>query len=140
MDRSAFDHGQLPGSLELAFVGDTLWDLFVRARLVKKGGRMKELNRAAVQCVCAAAQSQALARIEDSLTEEENAVVRRARNARQTPTKNADPGDYHRATALEALMGFLYLSGRIDRMKELMRAALPENDGETPRTESCFQE
>ena len=93
MDRSAFDHGQLPGSLELAFVGDTLWDLFVRARLVKKGGRMKELNRAAVQCVCAAAQSQALARIEDSLTEEENADVRRARNARQTPTKNADPGD-----------------------------------------------
>jgi len=128
MDRSAFNHGQIPGSLELAFVGDTLWDLMVRTRLVKKGGTMKSLNRAAISCVCAHAQSEALARIEDQLTEEEEGVVRRARNAKQSPTKNADPGDYHRATALEALIGFLYLSGQIDRMNELMALALPEKE------------
>ena len=126
MDRSVFPQGQLPGSLELAYLGDTLWDLMVRSRLVKKGGRMKDLHRAAVKQVCARAQSEALARIEDRLTEEEAAVVRRARNARQTPTRNADPGDYRRATALEALIGWLYLTGQLERMEDLMRAALPE--------------
>ena len=128
MDRSAFHQGQMPGSLELAYLGDTLWDLMVRARLVKKGGRMKELHRAAVKQVCAKAQSEALGRIEALLTEEEAAVVRRARNARQSPTKNADPGEYHRATALEALVGWLYLTGQRSRMEELMNAALSEEE------------
>lgn len=115
--------GQLPGSLELAYLGDTLWDLFVREELVKTGGRMKELHRAAVARVRASAQSRALARIEDGLTEEEAAVVRRARNAHQTPPKNADPADYCRATALEALFGYLYLTGQLERMKTLMNQA-----------------
>ncbi len=128
MDRNAFPQGQPPGSLELAYLGDTLWDLMVRARLVKRGGRMKDLHRAAVKQVCARAQSDALSRIEAVLTEEEAAVVRRARNARQTPTRNADPGDYRRATALEALIGWLYLTGQRERMEDLMRAALPEQE------------
>lgn len=115
--------GQLPGSLELAYLGDTLWDLFVREKLVKTGGRMKELHRAAVARVRASAQSRALARIEDCLTEDEAAVVRRARNAHQTPPKNADPADYCRATALEALFGYLYLTGQLERMKTLMYQA-----------------
>lgn len=115
--------GQLPGSLELAYLGDTLWDLFVREELVRTGGRMKELHRAAVARVRASAQSRALARIEEDLTEEEAAVVRRARNAHQTPPKNADPADYCRATALEALFGYLYLTGQIERMKTLMYQA-----------------
>ncbi|MBO4884836.1 MAG: ribonuclease III [Clostridia bacterium] len=126
MNRDAFPNGQLPGSLELAYLGDTLWDLMVRTRLVRKGGRMRDLHRAAVKQVCAKAQSDALARIEAALTEEESAVVRRARNAKQTPPRNADPGDYHRATALEALVGWLYLNGQTARMDELMNAALPE--------------
>ncbi len=128
MEKETFHQGRPPGSLELAYLGDTLWDLMVRARLVKKGGRMKDLHRAAIKQVCARAQSEALARIEDRLTEEEEAVVRRARNARQTPTKNADPGDYHRATALEALVGWLYLTDQRARMDELMNAALPEEE------------
>ncbi len=128
MDKDDFLHGQTPGSLELAYLGDTLWDLMVRTRLVRRGGRMKDLHRMAVSQVCARAQSEALARIEALLTEEEAAVVRRARNVKQTPTKNADPGDYHRATALEALVGWLYLSGRTARMDELMRRALPEEE------------
>ena len=128
MEKETFHQGRPPGSLELAYLGDTLWDLMVRARLVKKGGRMKDLHRAAIKLVCARAQSEALARIADRLTEEEEAVVRRARNARQTPTKNADPGDYHRATALEALVGWLYLTDQRARMDELMNAALPEEE------------
>jgi len=126
MDRNASAHQ--PGSLELAYLGDTLWDLMVRTRLVKRGGRMKDLHRMAIRRVCAKAQSEALARIENRLTEEESAVARRARNAKQTPPKNADPADYHRATALEALIGWLYLTGRRERMDELMNAALPEDE------------
>ena len=61
--------------------------------------------------------------IEDCLTEDEAAVVRRARNAHQTPPKNADPADYCRATALEALFGYLYLTGQLERMKTLMYQA-----------------
>ena len=124
--RGIFPHGQLPGSLELAFVGDSVWDLYVRAHLVRRGGRMKALNREAVGHVNASAQSEALSRIEEGLTDEEKGVVMRARNARQTPTKNADPGDYHRATALEALVGYLYLTGQQERMAELLALALPD--------------
>lgn len=120
----AFPHGQLPGALELAFVGDSVYDLTVRARLVREGGHVRDLHRKAVGFVKAAAQSEALGRIEPMLTEEEAGVVRRARNARQTPTKNADAADYHRATALEALIGFLYLTGREERLKEILEICL----------------
>ena len=118
----------LPGSLQLAFVGDTVYDLFVRERLARGGGRMDDLHRAAVRYVCAAAQSEALARVEPLLTEEEAAVVRRARNARQTPPRHASIAEYHRATALEALIGYLYVTGQRGRMEELLARALPPEE------------
>ena len=117
---SVFDHGQLPGALELALVGDSVYDLYVRSSLVKKGGRVKDIHRNAVKHVNAHAQAMALDRIEDELTEDEAGVVRRARNAKQTPTKNADAGDYHKATALEALFGYLYLTGQTERLNRFL--------------------
>ncbi len=117
-------NGQLPGSLELAYLGDTVYDLYVRGRLVTVGGQVNKLHKAASGLVNAGAQSEALARIEAVLTEDESDVVRRARNAKQSPPKNADPRAYHRATGLEALIGYLYLMGRIERLDELMRLAL----------------
>lgn len=120
-----FEHGTLPGSLELAYLGDALYDLYVREHLVAHGGRVRNLHREAVRLVCAHAQSEALRRVEDALTGPEADVVRRARNARQTPPRNADPGEYHRATALEALVGYLYVTGARDRMNEILAAALP---------------
>lgn len=122
-----FEHNMLPGSLELAYMGDAIYDLYVRERLLKKGGRVQQMHRQAIRQVCAGAQSQALGRIEGELTEAEAGVVRRARNARQTPPKNADAAEYHRATALEALIGYLYLSDQHQRMDELIRKALPED-------------
>ena len=121
-------HGQLPGSLELAYLGDTVYDLYVRRRLVVTGGRMKDLHRAAVSQVRASAQSEALGRIEDMLTEEEQGVVRRARNAKQSVPKSATPGEYHRATAFEALLGFLYLLGRYERLEEILTTANPDKE------------
>jgi len=120
------DHGQLPGSLELAYLGDALYDLRVRETLTRKGGRVKNMHREAVKHVCARAQSEALKRIEGELTEAEAGVVRRARNAHQNPPRNANPADYHRATSIEALMGYLYLTGQQERLDELMHKALPE--------------
>lgn len=121
-----FQHNALPGSLELAYMGDTIYDLYVRRRLVLRGGRVQNMHRDAVKLVCASAQALALDRIADQLTDAEADVVRRARNAHQNPPRNANPGQYHRATALEALIGYLYLTGQTERMDELMRKALPE--------------
>ena len=123
-----FEHGVLPGSLELAWLGDSLFDLYVREHLIARGGRVKALHREAISLVCARAQSQALERVQPALTDAERDVVRRARNAHQSPPKNADPGEYHHATALEALIGWLYVTGQRDRMNELLKLALPEEE------------
>ena len=121
-----FEHGSLPGSLELAYLGDALYDLYVREHLIARGGRVRSLHREAVSRVCAHAQSQALERVADALTEAEADVVRRARNAHQSPPRNADPGEYHRATALEALIGYLYVTGQKARMQQILALALPD--------------
>ena len=117
-------NNQMPGSLELAYLGDTIYDLFVRTRLVQRGGKMKQLHKQAVDVVCNHGQSEALRRIEEMRTEEEQDVVRRARNCKQHPPRNADPAEYQRATALEALIGYLYIKGRCERMEELIETAL----------------
>ena len=121
-----FEHGTLPGSLELAYIGDALYDLYVREHLIAHGGRVRALHRHAISLVCAHAQAEALGRIEGMLTEAEAGVVRRARNAKQSPPRNADPAEYHRATALEAVVGYLYVTGNRERMNELLAAALPD--------------
>lgn len=102
--------------LNLAFVGDGVYELMVRERLVCLANRPnKELHQLAVKQVRAEAQAEALERLIPFLSEEEAAVYRRGRNAHTTRTG----GDYHKATGLEALFGFLYLSGNIDRIRNL---------------------
>ena len=123
-----FEHNALPGSLELAYLGDALYDLYVREHLIARGGRVRELHREAISLVCAHAQSEALARVAGRLTDAEADVVRRARNAHQNPPRNADPGEYHHATALKALIGWLYVTDQRDRMNEVLRLALPEEE------------
>lgn len=125
-----FEHNQLPGSLELAYLGDTIYDFYVRRALVMKGGRVQKMHREAIKTVCAHAQSEALARIEEDLTEEEKDVVRRARNAHQNCPRSANPAEYHRATGLEAMIGYLYLTGKQERMDRLVRKALDMNTEE----------
>ncbi|MBR6767313.1 MAG: ribonuclease III [Clostridia bacterium] len=120
------EHNALPGSLELAYLGDALYDLHVRKNLLARGGRVHALHKDAVKLVCAHAQSEALERLLPELTEQESAVVRRARNAHQAPPRNANPADYHRATALEALLGYLYIMGQNERLEQILALALPE--------------
>lgn len=115
--------------LQLAFIGDTVYDLYARGRALEEHDAcVRELHRRAVAHVNARAQARAFAAVEPLLTEEEADVARRGRNAHSRPPKNQDPGDYARATALEALCGYLYLMGRNERLDELMRVIRQEEE------------
>ena len=112
---------QLLSPLQLAYIGDTVWDLMVRTGLLYTGKNLHSMHLAAVKKVNAKAQAQALLRISGNLTEEETDFVRRGRNAhsRHGAPKNQDPADYSQATGLETLIGYLYLTQRFDRLKVL---------------------
>lgn len=118
--------------LVLAFVGDSVFDLHIRLALVAGGHpQARGLHEAAVEYVRAGAQAGALRRLEGSLSEIEQGIVRRARNARPGHMpRNADPAEYHLATAFEALIGYLFLAGQADRLKELLRLAGLTGDGD----------
>lgn len=108
-------------SLTLAFMGDTVYELLVREYLLGFGRRqVGELNKDKVAMVCCSAQTMAFEKIKDILSEEEEGVFKRGRNVQvHSVPKNSTLKDYHTATGLEALFGYLYLSGRIERVKEL---------------------
>ena len=104
----------------LAFVGDAVYGLYVRTALADTSRPSGELHKMSAQVVNAAAQARAFAVIEPILTEKELAVFKRGRNFHTSSTpKNATNGDYHTATGLECLFGWLYLSGDKTRADEL---------------------
>lgn len=107
--------------LALAFVGDAVYGLMVRERLLLEANRpVRQLHTLSVEMVNACAQAKAFRRILPQLTEAELDVFRRGRNAHPGHTpKNQSEGDYHCATGLEALFGWLYLSGEQERLQEL---------------------
>ncbi|MCM1544424.1 MAG: ribonuclease III [Ruminococcus sp.] len=107
--------------LTLAFIGDTVFDLFVREKLVCEANRpVKKLHAAAAAKVNAAAQAGFVKMLMPHLNETELAVLKRGRNAHTNhKAKNASEGDYHAATGLEALIGYLYLDGQLERIREL---------------------
>lgn len=107
--------------LTLAFIGDTVFDLIVREDLICKANRpANDLHNLAVGKVKASAQAGFMDKLLPVLTEKETAVFKRGRNTKigHLP-KNATQSDYHKATGFEALIGYLYLSDEIDRIKEL---------------------
>ena len=108
-------------SLALAHVGDAVYEIMVRALLACSGTQTsKNLHNRTIELVRAAAQAKAAARILPLLTEEEEAVFRRGRNAKpKSVPKSASIAEYAQATALEALFGWLYLRQQYDRVNEL---------------------
>ncbi len=123
----ARDFRQAP-ALVLAYVGDTVYDLYVRTLLVHKSDAAAHgLHVQSAGLVCANAQAQAYRRIEHMLSPEEEGVYRRGRNAHMgSIPKNASIMDYRIASGLEALLGYLYLTGQDQRLQELMYAALKD--------------
>lgn len=121
-------------SLSLAYIGDAVFEMLVRMEVMSKGShQVSKLNAMAKKQVNAGAQHAFFRRIEDLLTDEERAVFRRGRNAKSyTVPKHADLTDYRHATGLEALFGYLYLEGRLERVLELYAAGKEQKtDGES---------
>ncbi len=114
--------------LNLAFVGDAIYEIFVREMLVCNANRpVNDLHRESVKYVSAQAQTAAFEKIKDILTEEETAQFKRGRNAKvgHSP-KSATDAEYHTATGMEALFGYLYLTEQQERIKELFNIIIKE--------------
>ena len=107
--------------LNLAFIGDCVYEMLVRESLVAEANRpVNDLHKLSVNYVSAKAQTAAFDKIKDSLSEEELSVFKRGRNAKTGHNpKSATTGEYHIATGVEALFGYLYLNGEKERIKEL---------------------
>ena len=112
---------RLLSPLQLAYVGDSVHALLVRTSLLQKNLLVRDMHRASNEAVSAVSQARELARLLPMLTEEEAAIVRRGRNAHphHGAPRSATVGEYAGATGLEALLGYLYLTGRAERIAEL---------------------
>lgn len=108
--------------LTLAFLGDAVYELYVRETLVRSANRpANDLHKLAVQQVKASAQASAIEKLMPILTEEEEAIYKRGRNAHANHLpKGASRRDYNMATGFEALVGYLHLQGRRERLIELL--------------------
>lgn len=107
--------------LNLAFIGDCVYEMFIREMIVCKANRpTNKLNSSKRDWVNAKFQAQCAKHIEDILADDEKDILKRGRNAhtKNTP-KNISVSDYHYATGLECLFGYLYLSGKIERLREV---------------------
>ena len=109
-------------AVTLAFLGDAVYTLYVRERLVRSNtGRAADLQRTAAKVLSAKGQSAFLDKVLTLFNEEENDVFHRGRNAKKaTKSKNASAAEYCRSTGFEAVLGFLYLSGEDERIAYLL--------------------
>ena len=117
-------------ALNLAYVGDTVYDLYVRAYLIHTHPEtVHNLHLLSARMVCAQGQARAFFALEPQLTEEELKAYRRGRNAHSgTVPKNANVADYRVATGLETLLGHLWVLGREERIDQLMAVAVQVNE------------
>ena len=123
------EKARLLNPLQLAYLGDSVWDLLIRSRLLYAGRNVHNMHRAATGSVNAGAQAQALERMTPLLSPDEAEITRRGRNAhaRHPAPRNQNPADYQAATALEALVGFLYVTGQEERLLALFQRSQEEN-------------
>ena len=112
--------------LTLAFLGDAVYELLIRTKVVVKANtNPNQLNKQSSSLVKAAAQAEMMHILMEHLTDEEMAVYKRGRNARSaTKAKNASVIEYRIATGFEALMGYLYLQGKLTRIIDLVQIGL----------------
>ncbi|QQE78547.1 Mini-ribonuclease 3 [Alicyclobacillus sp. SO9] len=118
--------------LALAFIGDAVWEIWVRNHVLRQGVRRPDmLHKRSSRYVRATAQAQIVQHMFDSLTAEEQGMVKRGRNAKPAHTrKNTDVLDYRHSTGFETLIGYLYGSEQTERLEEVCRAALTIIDRE----------
>ena len=111
------DAGML-NALQLAYLGDSVWETVVRDTLVHRGLNVHHMHRSCVEYVNAGVQASFLEKILPETDEREQEIIRRGRNthARHPAPKNQEPEDYSAATGFEALIGFLYITGNEERI------------------------
>lgn len=116
--------------LTLAYIGDAVYDLIIRSVIVERANKPPDkLHKTVIRYVNAKTQAQMVEVLEDELSEEEIAVYRRGRNAKSyTTAKNASVAQYRKATGLEALFGYLYMNGEMDRLLSLVSLAFDKLD------------
>lgn len=108
--------------LVLAYIGDAVYDLYVRTRVISKGNRhVTQMHKESVKFVKAHSQAVSMLNLEPYLTEEEMRIFKWGRNAKSNTTpKHADVTEYRTATGFETLIGYLYLNGEDERLNELL--------------------
>lgn len=124
--------------IALAYMGDAVYEMAIRQYLISlPNHRPHVLHRQATRYVSAKSQARALGRLVPQLTQEEADIVRQGRNAKSAVPKSANVNEYRQATALEALFGYLYLSGRGDRIRELAEIVVqaPEEEQAPAQTD-----
>ena len=116
--------------LSLAFLGDSVYDTLVREYLLRQANMpVAKLHSAKIKLVCAEFQSSAYDVIAEKLNEHELGVLKRGRNATgNTVPKHADAAQYRRATAVECLLGYLYLTGQQKRICELFELIINQTE------------
>lgn len=126
METNPIRQSELPDVLALAFLGDAIFSHAVRSRLVSRGvSRNGELTRLSLAYVTAEAQSEGFLLIEETLSDDERAVAHRASNSGHlNRPRHASPADYRRATALEALLGMLEVTGQTERLRSVLERLL----------------
>ena len=117
---------KLLSPLVWAYVGDSVYELFVRTKLTNKSNaKPHKLHIESIKYVKAKAQADILKRIQDNLTEEEKDIVRRGRNTENHHVaKNANIADYSQSTGFEALIGYLYLTKQDERLEEILNMCM----------------
>lgn len=112
--------------LVLAYIGDAVYEVYIRTMLViNNKANVNMLHKMSIKYVNAKAQSDIIHRIKDMLTQDEQDIVRRGRNAKSaTAPKHAEITDYRYSTGYEALIGYLYLINDIDRLKYILRLSV----------------
>lgn len=113
-------------ALSFAYIGDSVYDLIIRTMVTAKGNnRPNKYHQQVIQYVNAHAQTMMMEKIKPILTEEERMMFRRGRNAKSiSSAKNQTPHDYRIATGFETLVGYLYMSGQMERIMELVKIGL----------------
>ena len=109
-------------ALQLAYLGDTVWEMVVRYHLIMKRFNVHHMHKDCVNLVNAHSQAVILQKIQDELNETETEIVRRGRNAhaKHSAPRNQNPDEYAASTGFEALFGYLYLTGQNDRINTLV--------------------
>lgn len=123
------DDAKQLSSIALAFVGDAVYSLYVRQKLVESNdSKTGELNKISSEIVCAKAQSKRIIELMPILTEEEIAIFKRARNAKKgAKAKHASVVEYNNSTGFEAVLGYLYLTGNSQRLEYILEYENNEN-------------